>query len=262
MNLKYPEDFINHIINGDSLEILKLIPNNSIDLIITSPPYNVGIEYDNYSDNLSKLKYIEFINFTLYEIERILVNGGRVAFVVGNASNKTRRENFQHFGCLFLNLYSNNNINPSGLICWNKNITGNSTAWGSWMSPSAPSIRSVWESIVIGRKAGKFEIKDKIDINREEFLNWTCDLWNIPPASTKKEIHPTPFPPEIPKRLIKIYSCQNNIILDPFVGSGTTCIVAKQLHRNYIGIDISNKYCKMAKSRLSQTTLNEINENK
>ena len=262
MKLEYPNDFENKILCGDCIEVMGFIPDNSIDLIVGSPPYNVNLKYDNSSDDLSEIEYIGFIKKILSESERILVSGGRIALIVGNAANKTKRRDFQHFGCKLLSLYSNNNISPLGLICWNKSITGNSTAWGSWMSPSAPSLRSVWESIVIGQKSGKFKIKNKIDITREEFLKWTCDLWNISPSRKPKVLHPASFPLEIPYRLIKLYTSQNDIILDPFIGSGTTAIACKDLNRNYIGIDISSKYVEMSKQRLSQTTLNDIKINK
>ena len=267
MNLKYPEDFINHVINGDSLEILKLIPSNSIDLIITSPPYNVGTAYDIWNDDLFEDEYWEFTRKWIKKSSRILKVGGRIAInipVMGNNSLMKKSNKYLFHLSEYLELIKSE-LSLRECITWIKSFAeydenifcGGNTAWGSWLSPSNPYLRSFSEFIIIAHKNNpKIQHSGNTDLTKDEFLRFTKNVWFFPPESDRT--HPAPFPRELPYRCIKLYSYINDIILDPFCGWGTTCLVAKQLHRNYIGIDISNKYCKMARSRLSQTTLDEI----
>ena len=143
-----------------------------------------------------------------------------------------------------------------GEILWEKhNYNCKYTAWGSWKSPSNPYLKYTWEFLEIFAKGDlKHEgCKEFADITSDEFKKWVYAKWDIPPEiSMKKWGHPAMFPEELAKRVIKLFSFQNDIILDPFNGVGTTTKVAKKLNRRYVGIDVSEEYCKKAKKRLEE----------
>jgi len=206
---KIPKDVLNKIFCKSS-ENMSEIPDNSVHLIITSPPYNVGKEYD---ENLSLDEYRNFLKRVFSECFRVLVD-----------------------------------------IIWDKGNSGVSTAWGSWKSASNPVLRDVHEYILVFQKGSfKRERKNKEDtISKEEFLEFTKSIWSFKPESAKKVGHPAPFPIELPKRCIQLYSFKKDVVLDPFCGSGTTCLASKQLGRYYIGYDIKEEYCKIAQKRLSE----------
>jgi site-specific DNA-methyltransferase (adenine-specific) len=142
-----------------------------------------------------------------------------------------------------------------GIIVWDKMNCLSNTAWGSWKKPSAPSLRSRQEYIIIAGKGDKFLRKEHVEPDNytdREFLNLTAEIWSFVPESNR-DLHPAPFPIELPHRLMKLYSYKQAIILDPFCGSGTTCVAAKLLGRNFIGIDISQAYVDIANNRLKNT---------
>jgi len=249
--------YLNQIICGDSRDLLKELPDKSVHMVITSPPYNVGINYDSSNDRLSKNDYRQMLNVILKECYRILVDGGRIALVCPSCARQSINSKEAYIAVYLHNILNEIGYSFFEWICWDKKFGSNDTSWGSFCSPSAPYLRDVVEYIIIASKK-KLKLDGdpkKIDITKDEFLRWTVNLWQISPTTEKSSGHPAAFPPEIPYRLIKLYTYQDNIILDPFCGSGTTCYVAKLLKRNYIGFDISENYCKIARNKIAQEYL-------
>lgn len=283
-NKRNIEEFLNKIICGDALQILRTIPDGSIHLVITSPPYNAGHNYENYDDTKEWEDYYTYMGKVMNEIFRILVDGGRLCLNVPFAVKNKNTKEIKFLAVEFQRLCHEAGFSDFEMILWHKgrnenHFQGNNTAWGSWKSPSMPNMRPVGEPIMIFYKnSPKLEgDKSAIDITAEEFKEWTKNVWYIPstempvwfiPNTSKKENHPCPYPEELVERLIKLYSYKDNIILDPFNGIGTTTAVAKKLSRKYIGIDISPSYCKIAKERTENKNitifdlgLDELKEN-
>lgn len=241
-----PRSNINKIYCKSS-EVMNEIPNNSIHLMITSPPYNVKKEYD---DDLSLDEYREMLKRVFAETYKKLVTGGRACINIANLGRKPYIplhsyiiEDMLDIGFLM-----------RGEIIWNKASSASpSTAWGSWMSAANPVLRDIHEYILIFSK-DSFSRKrgDKTNtIQKEEFLEWTKSVWTFPAVSARSIGHPAPFPEELPNRLIQLYSFERDVILDPFCGSGTTCLAALKSQRHYIGYDIEEKYVDLARKRIS-----------
>ena len=245
----FPVELLNKIINNSS-EDMSVIPDNSLQLMITSPPYNVTKDYD---DDLTLKEYLNMLENVLAETYRVLVNGGRACINVANIGRKPYIPLSSHITELMLKI----GFLMRGEIIWNKGAgAGTSMAWGSWQSASNPVLRDVHEYILVFSKGDfKLDKKDKEDtITKEQFMEYTKSVWNMNTESAKKIGHPAPFPVELPYRLIQLFSYKNDIILDTFMGSGTTAIAAINTERNYIGFEISEEYCKLAENRI-----NEIN---
>jgi len=252
--------------DGDCREILKTIPDKSIDFVVTSPPYNIGKDYEVYKDNISHEEYLEFMNTVIKELYRIVVDDGRIAFNVPHVTKDIRelRGNKSFPIVDFLNLFFKNEFNIREIITWFKSsdenhFSGGSTAWGSWCSASNPHLRGQVETIIVANKGSwKKESGSKIsDITTEEFKIWTKSAWFIH-AETNRD-HPAPFPIDIPLRLIKLYTFVGDIVLDPFVGSGTTLRACEISNRNGIGIDINPEY--KNNMRHKRFVFDEINKN-
>ena len=252
VNQEFPNNLKNKIFNKSS-EDMSEIPDNSVHLIITSPPYNVAKEYDK---NLTLEEYFDLLYRVFKECYRVLCDGGRACINIANIGRKpyislTRGvyEIMESIGFL-----------SRGEIIWNKSASaGVSTAWGSWCSASNPVLRDVHEYILIfsknsfGRKLSKKEKEiKKSTITKEEFLEYTKSIWTFNAESAKRVGHPAPFPVELPNRLIKLYSFTNDIILDPFMGSGTTAIAAINNNRYFVGYEIEKRYIKIANERLNK----------
>ena len=140
-------------------------------------------------------------------------------------------------------------------IVWNEQNISRRTAWGSWLSASAPYVIAPVEMIVLlYKRQWKRKGKGKSTVNREEFIEWTNGMWTFPGENRKVLGHPAPFPLELPLRCIKLFSYEGDLVLDPFVGSGTTMIACKMLGRRGLGIDIDRRYLKIATSRIRETT--------
>lgn len=248
-NNEVPEEYLNKIICGDSEEVLKKLPDNCIDLILTSPPYNFGLEYDISDDSHYWESYFNKIESIFTECIRVLKYGGR--FVLNIQPLFSDYIPTHH---MFSNFFIKNKMIWKGEILWEKNnYNCKYTAWGSWLSPSSPYLKYTWEFIEIFCKGDlkKLGDKDKIDLTPEEFKEWVVAKWSIAPERRMKEYnHPAMFPEELARRVIKLFSYQGDIILDPFNGAGTTTVVAKKNKRKYIGIDISEEYCKVAQDRI------------
>ncbi len=231
-----------------SSEKMDELPDNSVHLMITSPPYNVSKEYD---DDLSLNDYIELLNRVWKETHRVLVPGGRACINIANLGRKPYIplhsyiiDGMQEIGFLM-----------RGEIIWNKASSASpSCAWGSWLSAANPVLRDIHEYILVFSKQ-TFSRKREHRINtiqKEDFLELTKSVWTFPAVSARKIGHPAPFPEELPHRLIQLYSFKNDIILDPFAGSGTACLAALKDERNYIAYDNDPNYVKLADNRINK----------
>ena len=241
----------NTIYHGSS-ENMKELPNNCIHLMITSPPYNVTKEYDG---NLSLKEYRALLSNVFKETFRVLVTGGRACINIANLGRKPY---------LPLHSFIIEDMNEIGFlmrgeIIWNKASSASpSTAWGTWKSASNPVLRDIHEYILVFSK-DSFTRKKKTKINtitKEEFLDYTKSVWTFPAVSARKIGHPAPFPIELPRRLIQLYTFEEDIVLDPFCGSGSTCIAALKTGRYYIGYDNKKEYVDLANKRIMQFNSN------
>jgi len=233
-----------------SSEKMDELPDNSVHLMVTSPPYNVSKEYDR---DLSLTEYLELLKTVWQETYRVLVPGGRACINIANLGRKPYIplhsyiiEGMQSIGYLM-----------RGEVIWDKASSASpSTAWGSWLSAANPVLRDTHEYILVfskdtfsRRREGK-----KNTIKKEEFLEWTKSVWTFPAVSARQIGHPAPFPEELPHRLIQLYTFKGDVVLDPFVGSGSTCLSAIKDERNYIGYDINPDYVKLAEKRIYDYT--------
>ncbi len=243
--------FLNRIICADAFRALSCMPDGCIDLIITSPPYNFGHSYaqDSRHDTHEWNAYFEKLGSVWCECERILKPGGRMAVNVQPLfSDYIPTHHIISHQLLDLGLLW------KAEILWEKNnYNAKYTSWGSWKSPSMPYLKYTWEFIeVFDKETHKKEgRREDIDITADEFKEWVLGKWSFPPEIRMRDYnHPAMFPEEMPRRLIKLFSYKNDIVLDPFNGAGTTTLVSRKLRRRFIGIDISLQYCDMALQRL------------
>lgn len=224
------------------------IPDNSVALSFTSPPYNVGKDYD---EDISLEEYLALIQRVGKEVYRVLRPGGRYVVNIANLGRKPYIPLHAHF----YNIHQELGFLPMGEIIWQKGKgANNSCAWGSWKSARSPRLRDLHEYLLVFAKED-FSRPDKgeSDISGEEFMAATLSVWEIQAVSAKKIGHPAPFPVELAERVIQLYSYVDDVVLDPFCGSGTTCVAAKGLKRHYVGFDISGEYCELAQKRLEET---------
>ena len=241
---KLPSEIKNTIILSSS-ENMKELPDNSIHLMITSPPYNVSKDYD---DDLTLNEYLELLTKVFTETYRVLVNGGRACINLANLGRKPYIPLSDYISKIMIDI----GFNMRGEIIWNKaSSAGSSTAWGSWQSASNPTLRDVHEYILIFSKGDYKREKKENTITRDEFMEYTKSIWNMNTVSAKKIKHPAPFPFELPYRLIQLYSFKEDIILDPFIGSGTTGLAALKTKRKYVGYEIKEEYKKLADNYLN-----------
>lgn len=225
------------------------VPNNSVALAFTSPPYNTGKDYDQDIDLAS---YLGLIGRVAAEVHRVLIPGGRYVVNIANLGRKP----YIPLHSYFYSIHTQVGFLPAGEIIWQKaKGASGSCAWGSWKSAKAPRLRDIHEYLLVFVKEifGR-EDKGESDITAEEFMEATLSIWNIPPESAKKIGHPAPFPVDLALRVIRLYSYKNEVIIDPFAGSGTTCVAAKQSQRHYVGYDTDESYCSLACKRLSEFT--------
>ena len=229
-----------------SCEYMDELPENSVHLVVTSPPYNASKEYDN---DLNLDEYLDILKRVWMEIYRVLVPGGRLCINIANLGRKP----YIPIHNYLINEMQSLGFLMRGEIIWNKAASASvSTAWGSWRSASNPVLRDVHEYILIFSKDlfRRQRLGKNNTITKEEFLEWTKSVWSFPTVPASRVGHPAPFPEELPRRLIHLYSFEKDVVLDPFVGSGTTCLAAKDLSRFYIGYDISEEYVQLALKRL------------
>ena len=249
-NNELNKKFINKIHCADSLDIIKKFPDNCIDIVLTSPPYNFGINYENTNDVNIWEDYFNKLFNIFRECVRVLKDSGRIIINV-----QPMFSDYIPTHHLISNFFLKEGLIWKGEIIWEKkNYKCKYCTWGSWKSPSSPYLKYSWEFIEIFCKNSlkKEGDKNNIDIDSEEFKKWVYGKWSIAPErNMKKYKHDAMFPEELVKRLLKLFSYKNDIVLDPFNGAGTTTKVAKQLNRKFIGIDISDEYCKTAEDRLN-----------
>jgi DNA modification methylase len=257
------------IICGDSKAILQAMPDECVHLAITSPPYNVGLDYDGHHDKMAYDDYLAWLMPFWRELQRVLVPGGRFALNIAPTSIKD-----------FKPIHYDMATQLRGLgflmrteILWYKQTMRRRTAWGSFRRPSNPHIIPSWEYVLVFSK-GRWDLpgnKADADITGKEFINFSDGFWKIKPetagrqpflkslypprhgrgAPKAKEGHPAPFPEELVYRLIKFYSYKGNVVLDPFGGTGTVAAVAARTGRHFVHLDLSKKYCEVAAQRVS-----------
>lgn len=246
---KLPDEYVNKIIVGNSEDILKNIPDNSIDLIFTSPPYNFGLDYAQNQDDHYWEDYFSKLFKIFKECIRIAKYGGRIIINV-----QPLFSDYIPSHHLISNFFLKEKLIWKGEILWEKNnYNCKYTAWGSWKSPSSPYLKYTWEFIEVFCKGDLKKTGDEkdIDISADEFKKWVVAKWSIAPERNMKNYgHPAMFPEELVERILKLFSYKGDIILDPFNGVGSTTVVAKMLGRKYVGIDISDEYCKAAEKRI------------
>ena len=253
---EFPNELLNTII-ASSCENMKDIPNNSLHLMITSPPYNVSKEYDN---DLSLEEYLNLLKNCFTETYRVVVDGGRACINIANIGRKPYIPLSDYVSKIMIEI----GFNMRGEIIWNKSAgAGISTAWGSFQSASNPILRDVHEYILIFSKGNYKRERDKEEkelrknnITKEEFIEWTKSVWTMNTESAKRIGHPAPFPEELPNRLIKLFSFTNDIVIDPFMGSGTTAIAAIKNNRNFVGYEINKEYINLANNRILNLKIN------
>ncbi len=227
---------------------MSLLPDNSVHLMVTSPPYNVGKEYD---EDLGLVEYRSFLKAVCAEVYRVLVVGGRACI---NVANLGRRPYIPLHSHIIEDMLDTGYL-MRGEIIWDKGASaGASTAWGSWKSASNPVIRDVHEYVLVFSKGSMRRQggERSSTISRDEFLECTKSVWSFHAESARKVGHPAPFPVELPYRLIQLYTFEGDVVLDPFCGSGTTCIAAIKSKRHYVGFDNNEEYVSLARERIQE----------
>ena len=246
-----PKKFVNSIVCGDSEQVLKRLPDNCIDMIFTSPPYNFGLDYNAEADDHRWPDYFDKLFKVFEQCVRVLKYGGRIIVNV-----QPLYSDYIPSHHMISNFFLGKKLIWKGEIIWEKNnYNCKYTAWGSWRSPSNPYLKYSWEFIEIYCKGDLKKEGNRLDadITADEFKKWVYGKWSIAPERKMKEYgHPAMFPEALADRIIRLFSFRNDVILDPFAGIGTTCIAAKRNCRKYLGIDIVEKYCDTANSRLSK----------
>lgn len=233
-----------------SSERMTQLPDNSVALMVTSPPYHVGKDYDT---EFSFDDYLALLDRVFTETFRVLEPGGRA---VVNVANLGRRP-YLPLSHMVTEIMQRIGYLMRAEIIWRKGKgASGSCAWGSWKSPSNPVIRDVHEYCLCFSK-GRFDRANRGEatISAEEFMESTLSVWEIPPESARRVQHPAPFPVELPRRFIELFTYEGDLVLDPFLGSGSSAIAAFTSGRDYVGYDIDPDYIQLARERLRQADL-------
>ncbi len=240
-----PGDVLDQILSASS-EQMHHLPDSCAHLVVTSPPYNARKEYD---DDLSLGEYLTQLEAVFRETHRVLVPGGRACINIANLGRKP----YIPLNAFLAQMMIGIGFLMRGEIIWDKGSSvGSSTAWGSWMSASNPTLRDVHEYILVFSKA-RFKRQSgerQPTIERDDFLTFTRSVWGFPTESAKRVGHPAPFPVELPRRLIELYTFQGDVVLDPFMGSGSTAIAALETSRHFVGYEIDPAYVEIAQARI------------
>jgi site-specific DNA-methyltransferase (adenine-specific) len=268
------ENFVNKIINGDCIEVMKTMPESTIDLIVTSPPYGVGIEYDTHNDDVDFEEYKIFSKDWLTEAYRVLKDDGRIALNIPYEINRQDKGGRIFMVAELWSIMQKIGYKFYGLVDLNENSPHRSktTAWGSWMSPSAPYIynpkecvilaykknhikkvkgESQWKSDIVDLQQEDGTVKKKTvyqDEDKKEFMELVYGQWDY--FADTKQMTKATFSMDIPMKAIKILTYKNDLVLDPFCGSGTSVAAAEILHRRWVGIELSPNYCEVARQRV------------
>lgn len=240
------------LFHGDILN-KELFDKQFIDLIVTSPPYNVGIDYNSNDDELSYEQYLDFSEQWMKNCYDWSKTQARFCLNIPLDKNKGGH---RAVGADLTKIAQKVGWKYKTTIIWNEGNISRRTAWGSWKSASAPVVIAPVELIVVLYKdEWKKTNGSKIsDVTGDEFKDWTQGVWGFNGESKKRIGHPAPFPKELPYRCIKLFSYQNDLVFDPFVGSGTTLLVAQNLDRKAIGTELDSDYCELAKNRILKET--------
>ena len=221
---------------------------STIDLIVTSPPYNVGMSYSATGDALTYEAYLQFTETWLRNCFLWAQDTGRICVNVPLDKNKFGKNSV---GADITHIAKQVGWCYQSTIVWNEQNISKRTAWGSWLSASAPYVIAPVELIIVlYKKAWKKAYRGESDITKEEFMQWTNGVWTFNGESAKRVQHPAPFPRELPKRCIKLFSFVGDTVLDPFAGSGTTLIEAIHHSRYAYGLEIDPAYIDLAKARI------------
>lgn len=253
------------ILNRDSRD-LRPIPSESVQLVITSPPYNVGINYNQHDDVMPVEEYLALLSAVWRECYRVMETGARICVNVPAGVGRNPYVPLADKVTAGLEEL----FTLRGVIVWDKGTSGNRTSWGSYRQPSDPSLRDTTERIIVAHKGPpgtKLAVPPQLKRRDEKgvyvpflkdgdlFRQLTQDHWQMSPESKSRVGHPTPFPVELPERLIRLYAYPGATILDPFAGSGTTAVAAIRLGaecppmcKTYL-VDIDYDYCQLALKR-------------
>ena len=258
-NRELPSEFQNKIVCADSAEFLRKLPDNCVDLVFTSPPYNFGLDYaggeNGAEDDHHWREYFSRLFAVLEECVRVAKFGGRIVVNV-----QPLFSDYVPSHHVISNFFLKRGLVWKGEILWEKNnYNCKYTSWGSWKSPSSPYLKYSWEFVEVFckgdiKKAGRAA---DADITADEFKKWVYGKWSIAPerGMSARFGHPAMFPEELARRVLRLFSFRGDAILDPFNGAGTTSLVAKKTGRKFLGVDISPEYCATAERRLKETLL-------
>lgn len=240
-------DLLNKMYLGDCRDVLSSLPDNFIDLVVTSPPYNVGVDYNNYDDSIPFSQYQSMLLQTLELLDSKVDDSGRVCINVGLKNDGSVVDLPRYVKKAAFGLGWDLRFE----IVWNKGSSESSSAWGSWRSPSSPRPIFNHEYILV------FDVGDggkeyEKSIPKERFMEIVKSVWTINPETSKIQ-HPSPFPKELPRRLIELNSYEGDVVLDPFIGTGTTALVADKMDRRWIGIDVDEGYIELARDRMANS---------
>lgn len=241
-----PAAALDAVLLGDS-RAMTALPDCCVHLMVTSPPYNARKAYD---DDLTLDEYLDLLRGVFRETGRVLVPGGRACINVANLGRKP----YIPLASFINQIMIEEGFLMRGEIIWDKGASaGNSTAWGSWRSASNPTIRDVHEYILLFSKGGFRRPGQgrENSIGRDDFLEITKSIWRFPTESARRVGHPAPFPVELPRRLIELFTFVGDVVLDPFMGSGATAIAARQTRRRYIGYEIDPDYVELSRQRIA-----------
>lgn len=245
------------IYDADSTDLGFLAPD-SVQLIVTSPPYNLGKDYGTARDDATYHQYLDWVVLWSRQLWRVLEPGGRLCLNIPldinlsfDAGGKRVTQKRPVLADFTHRLVNDEGWTYNTTILWLEGNISRRTAWGSWLKASDPWINTAAEAVlVLSKQKRKRDGRGKhTEISREEFMDWTLGLWQFRGETSKRWGHPAPFPEELPTRLIRMFSFTDDVILDPFLGSGTTCRAAKDLGRRSIGVDINSRYCEIASER-------------
>ena len=242
----------------DCIEGLKLLDDSSVDLIVTSPPYNIGIDYDTWEDNMPWQEYLIWCRKWLDECYRVLKDDGRICInhYIAFMSSLDKESRFPIMD--IRSIQEDIGFHVHKLAVWEDKTLSKNTAWGSWLSASSPNIMTPYEGILISYKNQWKKInKGESTIDKYKFIEGVSGVWKL---GTTRSLTKANFPESLPDMCINLLSYKGDCICDPFMGSGTTAVSAINNNRNFIGFEISSNYCEIANERATNTRISKMSE--